>query len=212
MIIAFDGPAASGKGTVARRVAVHYGLPYLDTGALYRAVALEMMDNGKDLRDEAVASGCARGLSENTLGDERIRDQGVGAAASIVAGHSLVRSALLEYQRDFSKNERGAVLDGRDIGTVVCPDADVKLFVTASLEERAKRRFNEYKIKGYDVEFAGILEDIRRRDERDMSRSEAPLRQAEDSHLLDTTNLDIEATFEAAVKLIDIAIRHSGRA
>ncbi len=210
MIIAVDGPAASGKGTVARRVAVHYGFPYLDTGSLYRATALSVLDSNGDLNDPETAAKAARQLKEETLGDTRLRNRTVGASASVVASHPAVREALLKYQRDFAKKDRGAVLDGRDIGTVICPDADIKLFVTASVEERARRRYSELKIKGEDVEKTQVLADIIERDKRDMSRSTAPLRQSADSYLLDTTNLDIEATFKAAVKLIDDTIRRTG--
>ncbi len=210
MIIAVDGPAASGKGTVARRVSVHYGLPYLDTGTLYRGVALQVIKNNGDLEDAEYAASKAEKLDTNVLENSRIRDRDVGAAASKVAKHQLVRDVLLQFQRDFAANERGAVLDGRDIGTVVCPEADVKLFVTASVEERARRRYAELKIKGEEVTEEQILEDIRERDRRDMSRSAAPLKQSEDSYLLDTTNLDIEGTFEAAVRLIEDVIRRTG--
>ncbi|MGH1349737.1 MAG: (d)CMP kinase [Methyloligellaceae bacterium] len=210
MIIAVDGPAASGKGTVARRVAVHYGLPYLDTGALYRATALSVLDNNGNLEDGENAALHASKLKAETLEDPRLRNRTVGASASVVAGHPEVRQALMEYQRNFAAKERGAVLDGRDIGTVICPDADVKLFVTASVEERARRRFAELKIRGEDVDPEQVLADIVERDKRDMSRSTAPLRQSADSYLLDTTNLDIEATFKAAVKVIDDMIRRTG--
>ncbi len=210
MIIAVDGPAASGKGTLARRVAVHYALPYLDTGALYRAVAFSMKLVNADINDPAISAEYAKNISLNLLDDERIRSKGVGKAASVVAKHQPVREALLEYQRNFATNERGSVLDGRDIGTVVCPDADVKLFITATPEERAKRRYNEYKIKGLNVLESEVLNDIKSRDARDMSRKVAPMCPAEDSHLLDTTNLDIEATFKAAIKVIDLKMRQAG--
>lgn len=210
MIIAVDGPAASGKGTVARRVSVHYGLPYLDTGTLYRGVALQVIEDNGDLENAEYAASIAQKLDTSLLESSRIRDRDVGAAASKVAKHQPVRDALLKFQRDFAANERGAVLDGRDIGTVVCPDAHVKLFVTASVEERARRRYAELKIKGEDVTEEQILDDIRERDRRDMSRSAAPLKQSEDSYLLDTTNLDIEGTFKTAVRLIDDVIRRTG--
>ena len=206
LIIAVDGPAASGKGTMSRRLAAHFGLTYLDTGSLYRAVGLTVLDKGLDFKQEAEIAELANSLDQAILTDPRLRDPGVGEAASKVASLSLVRKALLSYQRTFAQKLPGAVLDGRDIGTVVCPNADVKLFVTASVEERARRRFNELKANGNQVTLAEILDEIERRDARDAARNTAPLMQAEDAHLLDTTNLDIEAAVNAAVSLINKAI------
>lgn len=203
MIIAVDGPAASGKGTLARRLASHYGFAYLDTGALYRAVARDVRAANRNLRDEAAAEEAARNLDAETLKDPFLRDRGVGEAASIVARFPMVREALRDYQRSFARRKPGAVLDGRDIGTVVCPDADVKLYVTAGLEERARRRFHELRAKNFEVTRAEILEQIRKRDERDKGRDASPLTRAPDAYLLDTTDLDIEAAFKAAVELID---------
>lgn len=203
MIIAVDGPAASGKGTLARRLAAHYGLAYLDTGALYRAVARDVREAGGDIRNLADAVAAAEKIDRETLDDPFLRNRGLGEAASIVARYSEVREALLSFQRAVAKQHPGAVLDGRDIGTVVCPDADAKLFVTASSQERARRRFHEWRAKGYDVSRERVLDEIIERDRRDRSRSASPLHQASDADLLDTTDLDIEAAFKAAVVLID---------
>lgn len=202
MIIAIDGPAASGKGTLARRIAGHFNLAYLDTGTLYRAVARDIRHAGLALDDPIVAARFARALDADTLSDLSLRDPGVGDAASIVARIPEVRKALLDFQRDFARQEPGAVLDGRDIGTVVLPDADVKIFVVADLEVRARRRYDELVARGEPVTYEGVLAIIRSRDERDTNRSAAPMKPAPDAHLLDTTKLDIEAAFDAAVDLI----------
>jgi cytidylate kinase len=212
MIIAIDGPAASGKGTIAKRVAAHYGLVYLDTGTLYRAVARDTLARGRDPADAAEALKSANALDPSTLGDPSLRKPGLGEAASLVAKHPEVRKELLAYQRSFTCAKQGAVLDGRDIGTVICPDADVKLFVTATPEERARRRYLELEQAGTAVSEAEVLSDIRRRDERDKHRAAAPLRKAPDAHLLDTTNLDIDAAFKAAIELIDAALARAGYA
>jgi cytidylate kinase len=202
MIVAIDGPAASGKGTLAKRIAEHFGFPCLDTGLLYRAVARAVLAQGASLEDEGAAAGVARTLDLNTLADPGLRLPEVGEAASIVGRHPAVRAALLEFQRDFARQKPGAVLDGRDIGTAVCPDADVKIFVTADIEVRARRRYVELRGQGEQVTFESVLGLIRCRDERDAGRASAPLRRAEDAILLDTTNLDIEAAVDAAVRLI----------
>ncbi len=202
MIIAIDGPAASGKGTLARRIAQHFGFPCLDTGLLYRAVARDVLARGFRLDDIWAAVSLARSLDPATLEDDGLRAPGVGEAASRVAGIPEVRAALLQYQRDFSRKPPGAVLDGRDIGTVVCPDADIKIFVTATLEERARRRYEERRSQGEDVTYEEILELITNRDARDSGRGSAPMRRAEDADLLDTTKMDIETAFDAAVGLI----------
>ena len=212
MIIAIDGPAASGKGTIAKRVAAHYGLAYLDTGTLYRAVARDTLVRSEDPADAIEALKSAKALDPFTLGDPGLRKPGLAEAASLVAKHPEVREELLAYQRNFARATSGAVLDGRDIGTVICPDADVKLFVTATPEERARRRYLELKQAGIDVGEAEVLGDIRRRDERDKHRAASPLRQAPDAHLLDTTNLDIDAAFKAAIDLIDAALARAGYA
>ena len=203
MIIAIDGPAAAGKGTLARRLAEHYGLRYLDTGALYRAVGLAVMRGGGDPGDAAAAEAAARNLDPALMEDPELRAAGTGVAASRVAVVPGVRTALLDFQRAFAAQPPGAVLDGRDIGTVVCPEADVKLFVTASPEVRARRRWLELRAAGEDVSFEEVLAQVRERDERDMNRAEAPLRPAADAHLLDTSELDIEAAFRAARRIID---------
>ena len=212
MIVAIDGPAASGKGTWAKRVAVHYGLPHLDTGLLYRAVARDALAQGIDLDDAGTAAKVASGLQVATLDDPALRTVGAGEAASRVARHPAVRTALLAYQRSFANRADGAVLDGRDIGTVICPDADVKLFVNASAEVRAMRRFLELTGRGIAVSEASVLADIRARDERDLTRGSAPLVQAPDAVLLETSNLDIDAAFRAAIDLIEAAMSCAGRA
>lgn len=199
MIIAIDGPAASGKGTLARRIAQHFGLHCLDTGSLYRAVARDVARMGLRLDDTWAAVAAARGLDPATLDDPALRGPKAGDAASVVARIPEVRAALLAYQRAFARRPPGAVIDGRDIGTVVCPDADVKIFVTASAEERARRRHVELQARGETVDYAAVLADIRARDARDMGRSQSPLARAADAILLDTTELDIEAAFDAAV-------------
>lgn len=202
MIIAVDGPAASGKGTLARRLAQHFGLRYLDTGALYRAVARDVERAGFRLQDVWAAVAAARSLEPETLDDEGLRSRGVGEAASIVARIPQVRAALLAYQRAFARRSPGAVLDGRDIGTVVCRDADAKLFVTASPEVRARRRQREWQMRGEQTTYETVLADIKARDLRDTGRSVSPLRPASNAILLDTSDLDIEAVFDAAVGLI----------
>jgi len=212
MIIAIDGPAASGKGTLAKRIAVHYRLRHLDTGALYRAVARDTLAEGGDLTDASAAAIAASRLDVATLGDPALRLAGLGEAASVVARHPDVRAVLLTYQRTFAQGGSGAVIDGRDIGTVICPDADVKLFVTATPEERARRRFLELSQNGVEIGEQEVLADIQARDERDRTRGASPLRQAEDAALLDTTNLDIDAAFRAAIDLIEAAMGHAGRA
>jgi CMP/dCMP kinase len=212
MIIAIDGPAASGKGTIGKRVAHHYRLAYLDTGSLYRAVARDTLARSGDPADAEAALASAKALDPATLDDPQLREQGLGEAASLVARHGDVRTALLAYQRRFATAKTGAVLDGRDIGTVICPDAEVKIFVTATPEERARRRYLELRQAGAPVSEDVVLADIRRRDERDAGRAAAPLRKARDAYLLDTTNLDIDAAFKAAIDLIDAALARAGRA
>jgi len=210
MIIAVDGPSASGKGSVSRRLAAHFGLPYLDTGLLYRAVARDMLDQGLPLDDEDAAVRAAKSLNLNGLDDPRLRERRMGEAASQIAASPAVREALLEVQRDFARRPDGAVLDGRDIGTVVCPEADVKLYIIASPEERAHRRHRELHERGEHVDEDEIYQDILKRDRRDRERSAAPLRKADDAHLLDTTNLDIEQAFKAALGLINAACAPGG--
>jgi len=206
MIIAIDGPTASGKGTVAAGVARHYGLKRLDTGALYRAVGLAVLDAGGDPADVDQAVAAAETLDLAAIDEHRIRSSAVGLAASKVASISAVRAALLRAQRSFAADPAGAVLDGRDIATVICPDADVKLFVTASLNARTQRRLAELQKRGEAIDFETLKAQIAERDERDMGRSEAPLRQAPGAHLLDTTSLSIEAAVVAACQIIDAAL------
>ena len=210
MIIAIDGPAASGKGTIARRLARHFGLPHLDTGLLYRATARALLDEGARLDDPERAEAAARGLALVDFDEERLRGAQMGEAASVVAALPRVRAALLEQQRRFAARPEGAVLDGRDIGTVICPDADVKLFVTASQETRAQRRALELRGRGEDVDFAEVHADIRRRDARDSGRSSAPLVAAADALRLDTSDLDVEEAVAAALALV--ARRRAGEA
>ncbi len=205
MIIALDGPAASGKGTLARRLAAHYGLPHLDTGLLYRAAARALLDQGSRLDDVDAAVRAARGLALLDFDEARLRGREMGEAASVVAAIPAVRAALIDMQRNFSARPSGAVLDGRDIGTVIAPKADVKIFVTASPEARAQRRALELRGRGEKIDYAAILDDIAKRDKRDSERAEAPLKPAPDAHILDTTDLNVEAAFAAAVKLVDAA-------
>lgn len=207
MIITIDGPAASGKGTLSRRIAAHFGYPYLDTGRLYRAVARDVLADGGSLDDEAAAAAAARRLERRIgdgadLGDPALSSRAAGEGASLVSRHPLVRAALLDLQRAFARTLPGAVLDGRDTGTVICPEADVKLFVTATAEVRAWRRFVELLGRGEPASFEAVLHDVRVRDERDQGRAAAPLRPAADAHVLDTSRLDVEAAFAAAMTLI----------
>jgi len=203
MIIAVDGPAASGKGTLARLLARHYGLAHLDTGLLYRAVAAKVLQAGKRPNNEEAAVAAARRLDPDACSGEDLRSATAGEAASVVAAIPGVRQAILSLQRRFAARPRGAVLDGRDIGTVVCPDADVKLFITASLEVRARRRHAELAASGIVVSYDEVLAALKARDGRDTSRPVAPLRPAADAHLLDTSDLDIETAFRAAVAIVD---------
>ena len=202
MIIALDGPAASGKGTLARRLAQHFGLPHLDTGLLYRATARALIEAGERLDDERRAVEAARGLALMDFDEEQLRGREMGEAASVVAAIPAVREALFDMQRSFASRPEGAVLDGRDIGTVICPDAKVKIFVTASPETRANRRALELARRGEKVNYAEVLEDIRKRDERDSHRSSAPLLAAEDAVMLDTSALDVEGAFAAALAIV----------
>jgi cytidylate kinase len=201
-VIAIDGPAASGKGTLSRGLARHFGLAHLDTGALYRAVARDVLASGGDPSDAEAATAAARALDPASLGDPRLRDEDVAGASSKVAVHPPVRAALLDFQRDFARTPPGSVLDGRDIGTVVCPDADVKLFVTASVEARAERRWKELRARGDQTGYEAVLSELRTRDERDAARAAAPLKAAWDATLLDTTALSIDAAMEQAVALV----------
>ena len=206
LVIAIDGPAASGKGTLARRLAAHYGLRHLDTGLTYRAVAAALAEAGSDFTDESAAQTAAATLDLATLNRKHLSAHGIGEAASKISVLPALRRQLVEMQRAFAAEPPGAVLDGRDIGTVVCPDAIAKLYVTAGPEVRARRRTAEMRECGMTADEAAVLADLRRRDERDASRAISPLRPAADAHLLDTSEMTIEAAFRAAVDIVDRAV------
>jgi cytidylate kinase len=203
MIIAIDGPAASGKGTLGKRLAAHYGLRHLDTGLIYRAVAKALLDAGRSPENRARAVAAAEALDPSRFDEAALKSQAVGEAASLVSAVPEVRKAVLAFQRNFGRTPPGAVLDGRDIGTVVFPDADVKIFVTATAEVRARRRAVELRAAGNRLDEAEVLADIQRRDERDTKRAVAPLKAAPEAHLLDTTHLDIDAAFRAAIDIVE---------
>ena len=211
MIIAVDGPAASGKGTIGRALARHYGLPHLDTGLLYRAVAATVLDHALDPEAEADAVAACT-FDEALLADERLKDDAIGKTASIVSAHPRVRAALLQRQRRFAGQPGGAVLDGRDIGTVIAPDADAKLFVKATPRIRAQRRHAELRSRGAEVSLDRVLADIRARDERDSSRSTAPLVRAVDAAVLDTSFLSIDAALQRAIAIVEARMRRAGPA
>ena len=204
-VIAVDGPAASGKGVISVRLGALLGLPVLDTGLLYRAVGAAVGRAGGDLGDEAIAADAARGLDPRLLEDPDLRGEAAGDAASRVAVHPAVRRALLQFQRAFALREPGAVLDGRDIGTVIFPEAQAKFYVTATVEARAKRRWGQLAGQGHRVTYEETLADIRRRDARDAARQSAPMRPAPDAVLLDTTDLDIDGAFDAARRIVEAA-------
>jgi cytidylate kinase len=208
LTIAIDGTFASGKGTLAKGLADHYDLPYLDTGKIYRATARDCLAADVALDDGAAAAKIAAQLDPNTLGDQVLKGGGIGQAASKVSVHPEVRDALLTFQRNFAS--KGAVLDGRDIGTVICPDADVKLFIDADPMVRARRRYEELISYGEDVTVDSVLADLKERDHRDMNRAIAPLKPAADAHLLDTSELSIGATVEIAVSIIDAVLAAKG--
>jgi CMP/dCMP kinase len=211
VVIAIDGPAASGKGTLARRIAQHFRYAHLDTGALYRAVGVAALRRGGDPADPVLCTQIAQSLDYAALGDPGLRTREAGPAASKVAVHSGVRAALLEFQRSFARNPphgaQGAVLDGRDIGTVICPDAQAKLFITADPETRAHRRYLEVTQAGGQIPESDILAEIASRDARDSGRADAPLARASDALLLDTTDLDIEAAVAEALRLVTSALQ-----
>lgn len=204
--VAIDGPAAAGKGTIARALAERFGFGHLDTGLLYRAVGKRALDMGRGVIDEGVSELVARELTEKDLVQDGLRSVLVSRAASRVAAMPGVREALLQFQKTFATREGGAILDGRDIGTVICPEADVKLFVTASDETRARRRFEELVADGKDTTLGQVQTDLAIRDARDAERDTAPMRQAEDAHLLDTTELTIDAAVAKAAELIEQAL------
>ena len=203
MIIAIDGPAASGKGTLGKRLAHHYGYRHLDTGVIYRAVAKALLDARADLTDEALAVAAALELDPEKFGDPVLKTQRVGDAASVVSAIPGVRRALVNFQRQFAADPPGAVLDGRDIGTVICPEADVKIFVMADPKVRARRRTLEARARGEDANEAEVLADILKRDERDRNRAIAPLKAAADAYLLDNSQLDIEGGVRAAIEIVE---------
>ena len=211
MIIAIDGPAASGKGTLGKKLAAHYGLRHLDTGLLYRAVAKSVLDAGRRPDDEAAAIAAAQALDPGGFDEAVLKSHAVGEAASLVSAVPEVRAALVAFQRDFAAKPPGAVMDGRDIGTVICPNADVKIFVTATPEGRAHRRALEYRAAGRAIDTATVLADILRRDERDTQRAISPLKQAPDAHLLDTTNMDISTAIRAAIDIVEATRAGRGR-
>jgi cytidylate kinase len=198
MIIAVDGPAASGKGTIAKALAKHFGLPHMDTGLLYRATALNLLQTGGD-PDSEFSAARATDIAQIDMDDPELKSETVGGVASRISAYPLVRQALLERQRRFATLPGGAVLDGRDIGTVIAPEAEVKLFVTASPEVRAERRFMELKRMGLNIHLPDVLADIRARDERDTGRGAAPLKMAEDAVLIDTSEMSVEQAIEAAI-------------
>jgi CMP/dCMP kinase len=203
MIIAIDGPAASGKGTLAKRLAAYYGYRHLDTGVMYRAVAHVMLTAGLDLNDEVKAAEIAIRLDTGTFADPALKSQAVGSAASVVSALPKVREALVRFQREFAASPPGAVLDGRDIGTVICPDAEVKIYVVADPRIRAHRRTLEARSRGEAADEDAVLADILARDERDQKRSIAPLKQAPDAYLLDNSHLDIEGGVRAAIDIVE---------
>jgi cytidylate kinase len=203
MIIALDGPAASGKGTLAKKLASHYGFPHLDTGLLYRAVAKGVLDAGASLEDRDRATQVAETLDLAKFDETSLKSHQIGDAASVVSAYPAVREALLDLQHRFAAQKPGAVVDGRDIGTVICPNAEVKIFVTATPEVRAGRRVAELRGRGEAPDAAKILADILARDERDRNRAAAPLIAAQDAHLLDTTHLSIDAAFRAAIDIVE---------
>ena len=203
MIIAIDGTTSSGKGTLAKRLAAHYGLPHLDTGLLYRAVAKSALNKGIDFKDERECALLAAHIDLAEFDERELRTAGVGTAASVVATLGAVRRALFELQRRFAQQAGGAVLDGRDIGTVIAPDADVKLWVDASVEERARRRFLELSANGEDVTQHGVLLQLEERDARDAARKDAPMKPADDAIWIDTTRMNPDECLAKAVEVVE---------
>jgi cytidylate kinase len=206
LVIAVDGPAASGKGTIARALARHYGLPHMDTGLLYRAVALSLFRFGGDAASEFEAARAVHEIDKIDMADPELRSEIVGGIASRISTYPAVRAALLDKQRDFAGQDGGAVLDGRDIGTVIAPDARVKLFVTATPQVRAQRRLAELQSRGMPAHFDEVLADIRARDERDMGRAAAPLVEADDALVLDTSSMSVDEAIAEALRLVEAAL------
>jgi cytidylate kinase len=202
LVIAIDGPAASGKGTLSRRLANWLDVPFLDTGAIYRAVAIKLVNNNISADDITAAIAAAKKLRADDLANSQLRQEEVGRVASIISSYPQVREILLQFQRDFAARPEGAVLDGRDIGTVVCPDADVKLFITASIESRANRRFAELSGQGIELNYDSVFEDLLERDERDSKRNTAPLVPAKDAVVIDTTELSADEVFARVKQLL----------
>lgn len=205
-VIAIDGTFASGKGTLGKALAKHYGFAYLDTGKLYRAVGYGVLQAGADPSDAGAAAQAAQALDADILSNPILKSGDVAVAASKVAVHPQVRAALLKFQRDFASSDTGAVLDGRDIGTVICPDAEVKLYIDAQPQERARRRHTELTGYGEDISYETVLKQLAERDHRDKTRKEAPLIPADDAHLIDTTHLGIDAVLSAAIKIADAVL------
>lgn len=210
-MIAVDGPVAAGKGTLARRLAERLGLAHLDSGLLYRATAAVLLESGRDPSDSVEAERAAAGLCDDDLRRTDLRSEAVAGAASVVAAQPAVRAAVLEYQRRFAARPPGAVIDGRDIGTVVCPDADVKLYVTAAAPERARRRHAELVARGEAIDYRTVLADLEERDLRDSTRAVAPLRPAVDALVLDTTGLDAVGALSAALELVESRLKRTGK-
>jgi cytidylate kinase len=202
MIIAIDGPAASGKGTLSKKLAEYFSLDYLDTGSIYRALGYKILEAGGSPEDKEFSIKMANKIKAKDLENQHLYDEGIGRAASVVAVIPEVREALFQFQRDFAKSAKGAVLDGRDIGTVICPDADLKFFITADIEARAERRYKQLQNKGVSVIYQSVLDDLCRRDERDSGRDVAPLAVAEDAVRIDTTDMEVSEVFEEIVAVV----------
>lgn len=203
MVIAIDGPAASGKGTVAKMVAKYFGMDYLDTGSIYRAVGYKLISEGISPEDKDAAVMVAKNITPDDIANPHLYDEGIGSAASIVSAIPEVRDALFNFQKNFAKSPNGAVLDGRDIGTVICPDADFKFFITANIETRAKRRFKQLQNQQNSIIYESVLDDLKRRDERDSQRSIAPLKKADDAIFIDTTDMNADEVFKKVLSLIE---------
>lgn len=202
LLIAIDGPAASGKGTVAKKIAGHFGLEYLDTGSIYRAAGYKILQSGENPEDEKIAVKYAGQITAEDLKNPHLYDEGVGKIASIIAAIPAVREVLFRFQREFADNPKGAVLDGRDIGTVICPDANFKFYITAKLEARAERRYKQLQNKGISIIYQSVLDDLRARDDRDSKRKIAPLTKAPDAVHIDTTHMDADEVFAKIISMI----------